>query len=86
MNRLEEENIYEIDLKSFFPSVKLSAMEKILREELGCPREISNYLKEITQSITKLTEKDELDESNDRKVLLTEGQPNPNLPKELKEN
>lgn len=87
LERIEEENIYEFDLTSFFPSVNLEANEQILSEELGFPKEIAGYLRRINQTITVLTKEDEIEEDNDRKVLLTtEGKPNPNFPKKNQDN
>lgn len=81
----KEENVYEFDLRSFFPSVNLSEIEKLLTSELKVPRHIAEYLTKLNQSITILTKEDKLNEDNDRKVLLTpSNMPNPNLDKEVK--
>lgn len=83
---MDEDNIYEFDLKSFFPSVDLRANEEILVKKLGIPTGVAEYIRLINQSVTKLQQEDLLDESNDRRVLLTsEGEPSPNLPKEMRE-
>lgn len=83
LTRLEEPNIYEFDLTSFFPSVNLEANKELL-ENMGIPPLISGYFRDLNRSITKLCDKDEMDETRDRKVLLTsDGQANPNLPKSI---
>lgn len=90
LERLDNPNIYEFDLESFFPSVSLKGMRDILIQELGMPEIIAGLLVDINRSITKLEKEDKLPEENDRQVLLnTSGDPNPNLPmdiqKQLKE-
>lgn len=83
---MDENNIYEFDLKSFFPSVNLKENSRILAK-LGVPEEVVSFLESLNRSITKLEVRDELPEDNDRKVLLTsEGLPNPNLPEDIQES
>lgn len=84
LKKLGRKNIYEFDLNSFFPSVCLKANERILREVYGIPSFVTTHIDKLNRSITRLTLKDKIDESADRKVLLTsEGKPNPNLPPEI---
>ena len=50
------------------------------------PARVAGYLTAMNRSITILKKVDELDESRDRKVLLTpSGKVNPNLSKEMKQ-
>lgn len=80
-----EKNIYEFDLKGFFPSVDISEIGNLLVSELKVPQRVADYLTSINRSVTNLQKEDLLDESNDRKVLLTpSGKVNPNLPNDLK--
>lgn len=80
-----EPNAYEFDLENFFGNVDLSAIERILKEEYGMPARVAGYLTSLNRSITKLGKVDLLDESNDRKVLLTPSrQVNPNLEGEVR--
>ena len=80
-----EKNIYEFDLKGFFPNVDISEIGNLLVSELKVPKRVADYLTSINRSVTNLQKEDLLDESNDRKVLLTpSGKANPNLPTELK--
>ena len=71
-------------MEGFFPGVDLEYNRQVLTE-IGLPEEFAQYLKEINQSIVKLsTAGDLVDETSDRKVLLnTDGTLNQNLPKEL---
>jgi len=86
LDRLDECNIYEFDLKSFFPSVNLKENSRLL-SKLGVPEEIVLFIESLNRSITKLEARDELPEDKDRKVLLTsEGAPNPNLPEDIQES
>jgi len=84
LERVENPNIYEFDLESFFPSVSLRGMRDILIQELGMPEIVAGLLLEINRSITKLSKEDKLPEWSDRQVLLnTSGDPNPNLPLDI---
>lgn len=76
-----EENIYEFDLESFFPSVDITQNSLILKGKLNIPSKYAEYLSQLNRSITKLSpEGDELPEDRDRRVLLTPtNEPNPNL-------
>lgn len=83
---MTEENVFEFDLNNFFPSVNLTEIEKILITELKVPTRIAGYLTAMNRSITILKKVDELDESKERKVLLTpSGKANPNLDISMKQ-
>lgn len=84
LERIDNPNIYEFDLESFFPSVSLKGMRDILIQELGIPEFIAGLLIDLNRSITTLTKEDKLPETSDRQVLLnTSGDPNPNLPADI---
>lgn len=83
---MNSENIYEFDLESFFPSVNISEIERLMIEKLEIPEGISHYLMEMHRSITKIPKEEKLDESGDLNVLLTpSNEANPNLKSPLKE-
>ncbi len=79
-------NVYEFDLKEFFPSVDLLHNRRRLIES-GIPTYISNYLYTLNQSIVKLTPHDKIDESSYREVLYdSDWTLNPNLEKSMLED
>lgn len=85
MDKIDGPHIYEFDLESFFPSVSLQGLKGILIKELGFPEVVAGYLIDLNRSLTKLEKEDKLPEGNDRHVLLnTSGNPNPNLPSDIK--
>jgi len=79
--------IKDFDIKGFFDNVDLNYNRKRM-QEIGIPEEISEYLYRLNKSIVKLNRpenKDELDESRDRKVIWnSDGGVNPNLSKREK--
>lgn len=83
---MNSENIYEFDLNSFFPSVNLEALERLMVEKLKIPKKTASYLIDMHRSITVLPKEKKMSEVNDENVLLNPtNDVNPNLPKELKE-
>jgi len=80
------ENIYEFDLKGFFDNVDLMYTKKRMIE-MGIPEGISEYVYKMQRSIVELEEKDEVDESQHRKVIFdTDGTINQNLTQEEKDD
>lgn len=83
---MESSDVYEFDLKSFFPSVDISAIEKIMVDDLDIPKNIAQYLMDMHRSITKIPQEQKLEEGGDLNVLLTpSNEVNPNLKSPLKE-
>lgn len=79
-------NIYEFDLLSFFPGVKLDYIRKRLIG-IGVPEPISDYLHSLNKSIVQLASKDEMDETEHRQVLFnTDWTLNPNLDRKVLED
>ena len=77
---MEAENVYEFDLRSFFPSVNISAIEDLLINKLDVPTDIAHYLMEMHRSITKIPSDQKMEEPSDLTALLTPSdEPNPNL-------
>lgn len=82
---MESDNIYEFDLQSFFPSVIISEIEKIMIEKLGIPSKLAHSLMEMHRSVTKIPAEIKMAENSDLNVLLTPSDNvNPNLDPSLK--
>lgn len=79
LKKIKEDNIYEFDLKQFFPSVPIGAVTNILTE-YGMPKKWALYIENINKSQPILTERDETDETATReneeiqKGILNKGQ------------
>lgn len=77
---MKSENVFEFDLRSFFPSVNISAIEELLVNKLEVPKDIAHYLMEMHRSITKIPTDQKMEEPSDLTALLTPSdEPNPNL-------
>jgi len=79
MELLDSKYIYEFDLVSFFDNVDLDVLHKKMRIEMCLPTDFCNLIRTMNRSITKLTEKDRIPESERRiKYELDEGRIKPN--------
>jgi len=65
--RLNSENIYEFDLKQFFPSVQIQAVSQILRNT-RVPEWFVLYIENLNKTKPKLTDNDLIDESRIREA------------------
>nr|CAB40817.1 unnamed protein product [Neurospora intermedia] len=80
--KLDSQNIYEFDLKNFFPSVDLAYLKDKLMES-GIPQDISEYLTVLNRSLVVLTSEDKIPEPHRDVIFNSDGTPNPNLPKDV---
>lgn len=84
MENRRSQYIYEFDLKGFFDNVDLSFLAKECERELGMPKETAEWFMQMNQSIVRLSDFDELDETSERRPILTgEGGINPNPRKDF---
>lgn len=67
LKNIHKDNIYEFDLKSFFPSVQIQYVTKMLRE-VGTPKWWCEYIENLNKTKPKLSSKDETDETKTREA------------------
>jgi len=67
LRRISSPDIYEFDLKQFFPSVEIQAISKILRN-LETPKWVVEYIENLNKSKPKLAIEDLVDERKTREA------------------
>lgn len=67
MKRIDSRNIYEFDLKQFFPSVQITSVSEVLRK-MNTPKWFVEYIENINKSKPKLTSEDLVDERKIREA------------------
>lgn len=73
LSQIHKKNIYEFDLKSFFPSVEVQQVSKRLLE-YGLPKVAVEYFEELNMSLPDLRDVDLIDEDEIRERQETERQ------------
>lgn len=69
---------------NFFPNVDLAYLKEKLMES-GIPQDISEYLTVLNQSLVVLNNEDLIPEPHREIIFNSDGSPNPNLPKDIRD-